>query len=114
MARGVVLIAASGNAGDTRVWFPASHPDVIAVGSIDKTLETSIFTNQGPELDILAPGRDILTTNMQNNYELMTGTSFAAPHVAGAAALSIALDTELNTDGGILFTFPRENTPNCQ
>jgi subtilisin family serine protease len=112
--RGVTIIAASGNAGDTRVWFPASHPSVVAVGSIDQSLEMSSFTNHDDNLDILAPGRNILTTNMLGDYELMTGTSFASPHVAGAAALTLALDTTLNTDSGIIFTYPPNSQLRCQ
>lgn len=113
-SRGVTIIAASGNAGENRVWFPASHPSVIAVGSIDPTLEMSSFTNHDEKLDILAPGRNILTTNLAGDYEVMTGTSFAAPHVAGAAALTIALETRLNINSGIVFTYPPDSRLRCQ
>jgi thermitase len=101
ISKGVIVIAAAGNTGSA-VMFPASYAPVIAVGSIDQTLERSSFSSYGPEIDILAPGRGILTTNKDNTWSVFTGTSFAAPHVSAAAAVEWARGESLRLDGGIL------------
>ncbi len=111
---GVVVIAAAGNSGREGAFFPAAYPSVIAVGSIDPvTLEPSRFSNFGADIDIWAPGRDILTTNLAGDYEFVSGTSFAAPIVAGITAMSEAMDAPLNTEDGIVFLYPPDSIPNC-
>lgn len=100
ISRGVIVIAAAGNSGQPTLGYPAAYPPVIAVGSIDTTLERSSFSNYGTGLDIMAPGRDIYTTNRTNDYSTMTGTSFAAPNIAGLAALKIALGQPVEFNGG--------------
>lgn len=111
---GVVVIAAAGNFGQEGAYYPAAYPSVIAVGSVDPvTLTRSSFSNFGADIDVWAPGRDILTTNMLGDYEFVSGTSFAAPIVAGITALSEAFDTPLNTEDGIVFIYPPGSLPNC-
>ncbi len=110
---GVVVIAAAGNNGTEGAWYPAAYPSVIAVGSVEKDLSVSSFSNFGDDIDVLAPGRDILTTSTNNGYQLMTGTSFAAPLVSGLAALALALDVPLNTEDQIVFLYTRETLPSC-
>ncbi|MEL7436856.1 MAG: S8 family serine peptidase, partial [Chloroflexota bacterium] len=73
----------------------------------------SSFSNYGADVDVLAPGRDILTTNLAGDYEFVSGTSFAAPIVAGITAMSEALNTPLNTEDGIVFLYPPDALPNC-
>lgn len=111
---GVVVIAAAGNFGREGAFYPAAYPSVIAVGSIDPVnLEPSRFSNYGADIDVWAPGRDILTTNMAGDYEFVSGTSFAAPVVAGITAMSEAMNTPLNTEDGIVFLYPPDALPNC-
>ncbi|MEO1163563.1 MAG: S8 family serine peptidase [Chloroflexota bacterium] len=111
---GVVVIAAAGNFGQPNAFYPAAYPSVIAVASIDPvTFERSSFSNYGADVDVLAPGRDILTTNLVGDYEFVSGTSFAAPIVAGITAMSEALNTPLNTEDGIVFLYPPDALPNC-
>ena len=112
--RGVTLVAATGNRGEQRVWFPASHPAVIAVGSIDQSLAMSAFSNDGPTRDVLAPGRNILSTSIDGGYAPVTGTSFAAPHVAAAVAVSKALGVSVNTLDDILYLVPPGVVPECR
>ncbi len=100
VAHGVMVIAAAGNTGGS-VLYPAAYAPVIAVGSVDPDLQMSSFSSRGPEIDLLAPGRDILTTGL-SDYRTMSGTSFAAPQVAGVAALEIALGRSLVVNGGIV------------
>ncbi len=59
---GVSVVAASGNSGIGRVGYPAALPTVIAVGAVDSTLKKADFSQWGPELDIVAPGVDVISS----------------------------------------------------
>jgi subtilisin family serine protease len=111
--KGVVVIAAAGNQARERAFYPAAYPSVIAVGSIDPNLAQSSFSNYGAEIDIWAPGRDILTTTNDGGYDFESGTSFAAPIVAGITAMTESFDSPLNTEDGIVFLYPPDNIPDC-
>lgn len=84
---GVLLVAAAGNAGPCSdcVSFPAANPKVIAVGATTESDGLASFSSTGPEVDLVAPGVDIRSSFLANTYLSLTGTSFSAPHVAGAA-----------------------------
>ncbi len=88
-AQGILVVGASGNDGGP-VCFPASMPEVIAVGAVDRSRTRASFSNQGTGLDLTAPGVDILQEDISGGYSLGDGTSFAAPHVSGALALLLA------------------------
>ena len=83
----ILLIAATGNNGENNILYPAAYSDVIAVGAINENNEKALFSNYGFELELVAPGVDINTTYLGEGYIVTSGTSFAAPHVAGVAAL---------------------------
>jgi subtilisin family serine protease len=88
-ARGVLLVAASGNSGAVERYYPAAHDDVIAVGAIDDTLTPCSFSTRGPHVALCAPGRDIWTCGL-DGYACVSGTSFASPFAAAVCALMIA------------------------
>jgi len=87
---GKLLIAASGNKGP-RVLYPAAYPQVMAVAATDKSDQRAWFSNMGPEVEIAAPGTDLLSTGLEGKYQIVNGTSFSVPHVAGVAALLFSL-----------------------
>lgn len=92
----VVLIAASGNDNVTTPMYPADYPEVLTVAAVDHNRERAFFSNFGPHVDVTAPGEHIPSTFPDNNYVIMSGTSMAAPHVAGLAGLIRSLNPDLN------------------
>ncbi len=89
LARGCILIAASGNNGRETKYWPAAYPGVIAVGAVGADGLPAAFSTRGEHVDLCAPGEQVLTTSI-DGYQYATGTSFAAPFAAGAAALLVA------------------------
>jgi subtilisin family serine protease len=88
--KGIVLIAAAGNAGPkSPPLYPAADPNVIAVTAIDASDKLFEGANRGPQVALAAPGVDILAPAPNSAYQLTTGTSVAAAHVSGVAALLI-------------------------
>jgi subtilisin family serine protease len=85
-ARGVLLVAAAGNTGGT-ILYPAAYSSVLSVGASDQNDGRAGFSAFGARLDLLAPGVDILSTWNGVPYFARSGTSMAAPQVAGVAAL---------------------------
>ncbi|MDL1900812.1 hypothetical protein FBR02_08590, partial [Anaerolineae bacterium CFX9] len=106
VSNGVTVVAAAGNTGMPGVQYPAAYAPVIAVASVDSNLQPSSFNSTGPEIDVYAPGRDIVTTDSFASpvpYSYATGTSFATPHVSAVAALLRAQGQTLQTNGGLVW-----------
>lgn len=86
---GVILIAAAGNSHG-EVEYPAAYPEVIAVSAVDKHGKIADFSCRGDAVDAAAPGVDVYSTYLNNQYALLSGTSQAAPYIAGVCALMLS------------------------
>ncbi len=98
-ARGMVLIAAVGNAGPhSPPLYPAAYADVIGVTATDAGDELLPQANRGRQVAVAAPGVDVLVPAPDGNYQLTTGTSVAAANASGVAALLLAQNSQLTPD----------------
>ena len=108
VARGIVPVAAAGNefAEGNPLEFPASLPHVLTVAAVGPDLKSSFFSNTSAAIDLAAPGENVMTAvppaldqdGTQDGYEAQSGTSFAAPMVAGAVAWVRAVRPTLSGD----------------
>ena len=97
--RGIVLIAAAGNAGPkSPPLFPASDPNVIAVTATDMDDRLFQGSNRGHHVAVAAPGVNLLLPTPGGSYGMTTGTSFAAAHVSGIAALILQSEPGMKPD----------------
>ncbi len=103
---GATVVAAMGNEyeEDNPIEFPGAYPGIIAVGAVGKTRRRAAFSNTGPHISLVAPGKGIVSTlplkasaarhSDETKYGEWDGTSMATPHVAAVAALILAANPD--------------------
>jgi serine protease len=110
-SKGVILVASAGNSAQNLPFYPAAYEGVVGVSAVDINARQAPYSNYGPFVDVAAPGGNmagdlnadgyadgVLSTRgddtsgeIRNVYSFLQGTSMAAPHVSGVAALIKAL-----------------------
>lgn len=96
--RNVILVSATGNDNVEQPMYPSIYEEVLAVAAVDEARNRAFFSNYGAHVDVTAPGEHVPSSFPNNNYVVMSGTSMAAPHVAGLAALIRSLRPDLTNE----------------
>lgn len=93
-AKGVHVVCAAGNSGSVpgrnTIGYPARFRETMAIGAYRKDGQIADFSSRGPEIDLAAPGQQILSTYLRGGYANLSGTSMATPCVAAIMAMVIA------------------------
>lgn len=112
LSRGIYVVASSGNSGDTNITYPAAEATsmtysgvnhskyLISVGSMNSSWTRSSFSTYGTALELMAPGEQVFTAFPDSQTGHATGTSFAAPQVAGVLAMALS-DTAAANHGNM-------------
>jgi subtilase family protein/type IX secretion system substrate protein/VCBS repeat protein len=89
-SQNVVLVTSSGNSGTNELHFPSGFAETISVGATDSLDALAGFSSWGQTLDLVGPGKDIISTKIGGGFNYVNGTSFSAPMVSAAAAFVLS------------------------
>ncbi len=98
LERGVIVVAAAGNANSSAYSYPASYDGVVSVASVAKSENTYVratSSQYNDQVTVASPGASVLVTKPGNSYVNGSGTSYAAPYVTAVAALAKSADPTL-------------------
>jgi hypothetical protein len=107
ISSGIIIVSASGNSSNIAKIYPCVIKEVVCVGSVDANNKLSSFSNYGQNVDVLAPGEMILSTYPTTitplkfsipGYEIMSGTSQAAPLISGMIGILISSFPDKSVD----------------
>lgn len=93
---GIVVVAAANDRAESPPGFPAAMPEVIGVYAAPGVTVSRIPRSPVADAGVVAPGEDVLTTQPRAGFEFLSGSSLAAAHVTGVAALLLELDADLS------------------
>ncbi|HEX2128587.1 MAG TPA: S8 family serine peptidase [Solirubrobacterales bacterium] len=96
---GSLVIAAAGNGGNPTPNYPAAYPEVVSVGATDHNDQRASFSTFNSDVEVSAPGVDVLSTWNNGGYRDGSGTSMATPHAAGVAAVIATQRPSLSVAG---------------
>lgn len=100
-ARGIIVVAASGNTGRGNTSYPAGFSSVIGAASVDRNNNRSWFSTYNDGVDAAAPGEGVMTTGIKgrSSYVQVNGTSFSCPYVASLALLAKSINPKITKSG---------------
>ncbi len=100
-SQGAIIIAAAGNTGTSEPSYPAYYDDCLTVAGTNENNSLALLSSYGDWVDVAAPGFNIYSELPHNQYGYKTGTSAAAAHVSGVAALVFSVAKDTNGDGAV-------------
>ena len=100
-SQGAIIIAAAGNKGSSEPSYPAYYVNCIAVAGTNENNSLALLSSYGDWVDVAAPGFNIYSELPDNQYGYKTGTSAAAAHVSGVAALAFSVAGDSNGNGTV-------------